>query len=424
MNEELLELMNALESGDTVGTAAVPTQGVGSQPEQELTPDIKQKVPVVNRARKQNRMTGITNFLENPEVQNALISFGQAFSNAGNYSGQPNPIDVIGDIGRQLIQGNAEQRALEAYEAGEPIAESAGRFARPELIADLQARSEERKARAARLGMDERELAQRQQEFEQQIDLQQKQLELQDFDVRNNAFLQKAKLDADVDQWNQRYEILKQEADSTQRYQNARAELAEAQTAALEEGGDTSALVDQGNRFMETLTEQQNVLQSKRSTLINDLNNLDGDIKFLGFNPETGEPGFEVNRRGFNMFVTPKEMQESVINDPNVKQAVELAKELRNTNQQLSAVESDAAFVRALQRARLGGGEAPADGGNNGEGEGNETTLEPEGTVENPVPVTSKEEALAKPPGSIVTIMGQVGRVTERGTFQLINTSE
>lgn len=265
MNEELKMLMGLMNGEIDPATALAGTTpedgipGVDDPPEIEITSEMKRNNPIVNKARNRNPISGVTDFLQNPEIQNALVAIGQSISNAGNYSGQPNPVDILGDTAREGITGQANQRALQAFEQGEDISAAAGRFADPELVANLQARRQQAE------------------QFDEEMELEGKRLGLDEEMMRRNSifkaaqFAQDKKLaTAELENMRKQTEIDQQMADARQAYWEA--------IANREQGADNENLALRTNEYLQVLNEQDQVLDDTIGNTLTALENMEVNI--------------------------------------------------------------------------------------------------------------------------------------------------
>lgn len=431
MNEELQELLRLMEQapGGVPTRGDIPTPTLSPETEQELTPELREKRVVLNRARGNGRITNATQFLANPEVQNALITFGQAFSNAGNYTGQPNPIDVIGNAGRQQLQSNANRAAFQAFEEGRPITESTNRFADPNVISSLlQMRQQEEQFGA--------QLTEEQRQFNQEIDLAGRAQDLDRDIFRNDVILRRAAQNQDAEEFNKQYEIVKREQELAEEVGQARVGLMEAQAdwfMRRESGtggaGSRESLLLRTNEFLQLLGEQEQLLTQKIDQYDSQIEDIEenleagflqttGDIFAQGFNPFTPVPegGYQAGatRRNMQAELQKENSQLKQLKD----QRAEAVEALNDTRQQQKT-------LRQVQSGRLGAGdegegttEAERRAAEEGTGE-----PQPQGSLESPVGLTDSEEASQLAPGSFFTLPslpGQVYTVNEDGTFDQV----
>lgn len=399
MDEEMKLLLDSLQ----VSPEDIPQVSIsGGQKlaEKELTDDIRRAKPVVNTARNGSRVRNATSFLSNPEVQNALISFGQAFSNAGNFTGQPNPIDVIGEAGRARIRSNADLEALRAFEEGRPIAGSTNRFANPELIAGLQARRQQGE-------LAQQELTAEQQQFRESINLQERQTKLQEDKFRVDTVLQRAAQRQDAEQFNARFELLEREQTVSEQLADAREQYWDrlGRAALLREedgGGNVQDLLLRTEKFLGLLGEQEQLQEQLLTQTDQEIDRLEEELMQRAENrPTFGQVTDEMSLFGSPLGASTIER----LTRENVQGAEELQSLQRQREDivsQINDIRNQKKLARQVQAANLGLGSAEGEGGTDatGEQQTGEQTRET-GSRENPLDVTITEMGNL-PDGSIV----------------------
>jgi len=391
MNEE--ELLALQEAALSPIAIANPQQRL-----QELTPEIASQRAVVNQARPQGRLQGVTNFLSNPEVQSALVAFGQAFTS-------PDPAATLGGFTQNLLAQRGNQAALEAAESGQPIAASAGQFADPNLVAGLQQGREQRE------------------QFNREIGLAEASQQLQRTRLENDIVFQQAQLKNDTALATARIENLKASEAVEERLSIARSNLFNAQAQALlsDNPRNNENLSLRTNEFFEILNEQQGIVQGEidlLEDLLAEAESEAGSILARGaasvassVSPVAGAQlaGREAVR---------------VSQDPTVSR---LRVELANSREQLADIAEQRALLREVQTARLtGGGGERGTGTQTAQGTGSSQQTQasqpqPQGTPEAPVQVSTAQQLDALPAGSVASFLGQVVRINEDGTKTPLN---
>ena len=103
-------LLAQVNPGATIGPVQ-PMQPMGQPVSPPLTPPAQ---PAALPNAQPNLLTEATNLLQTPAIQQALIALGQGIAGAGN------PVNVIGDAGTQMVQGQLLQNVLAEQGAGKP----------------------------------------------------------------------------------------------------------------------------------------------------------------------------------------------------------------------------------------------------------------------------------------------------------------
>ena len=390
MNQEL-KTLNKLMSptgGDQSGQIAKNTLLNPNGPKEvKITDAMKKAKPVVNKARSGNKLSGVSDFLGNPAVQMALINFGQAFANAGNYSGQDNPINQIGNAGKKFITSNANNKALKAFEQGKPIAQSAGQFADPNLVANLEQRRQQHE------------------EFKQKLDLQAQQLGLNTKQYEADAGYKFATLNLNEKQANARIEHLKNADEVAKKKNDAYIKWLEAKAKHLGEGGNSENLALRRNEYLQILDQQKAAAQQN----VNDLQNVVNKIN------ESGQGAISsIYSKAFSnaMGVSAVDIASKTghtVSLENAKYQLDQAqKELNRVNQEYDS-------VRKTQSAELGNGgdqnkntQQSASKQQSTGGQQNNGGQTSQGTKEQPIEVTSSDQLQNISPDSYVNYFGTV----------------
>lgn len=369
--------------------------------EVEVTPEMKTKFPVVNNARKKNKLSGVSDFLANPEVQNALLQFGRAFSEAGNYTGVPGVGSNLADAGENVIRGNANQKALEAFERGEDPAQAAGRFADPELVSRLQQQQSQIE------------------QFNEQIDIQQQSLGLEEKALKNNKAYQTAKLTQDAELAREQMQLQAEGQEIEKGMVEARKDLIRAQealayaranAAGRQNAPDVKQLAEATTEYLDTLQQQRLNLQDQLSST----EKIKKEITGGGWDFNTDEAWVRRQARDLGIPVTDAEGN---LDMSRVVEEIE-AYESR-LQRQINATQDQEEILRVAQSQRLGTAEENVVGEG---GEGDEG-LEPRGTRENPVTV-SMDELYTLPPESYATVFGDKYYIGQDGQPRLIEGEE
>lgn len=424
MNEELQMLMalmngegNAAQmlsrgpgDGNNQGNQVTPLDdqatlnpNFGEPQEIEITEEMKAQNPVVNKARSRNQISGVSDFLANPEVQNALLQFGRAFSEAGNMTGVPGVGAQLADAGEGVIRENANQRALEAFERGEDPAQAAGRFADPELVTRLQDRR------------------QQQEQFEQEMDLRGRELNIRETQLRNDSIFQAAQLGLDKDLAEARINNLEKQTEIDQQIADARQAWWEAQAEALGQEGQSENFALRTNEFIEVLGSQRNLLdeevQQARDLLADmDVRLSDAEIQQL----QSGElDASELDLSDADISNWPWPFPQD--SEKARAQAQSLVQQLDDALTARESLDAQMESLRNVQTARLTG-DTTAQQRQQQQEEGG--GAQPQGTPDSPVQVNSMRELETMPVGSVVNFLGTVGRLTASGNIRPINNEE
>lgn len=377
--------------------------------ERELTEEELQNNPVINNARRggQNRISGVSDFLANPEVQNALINFGQAFANQGNFTGQDNPINQIGEAGRGVIQRNANQRAMEAFERGQDPAQAAGQFADPELVTQLQQQQ------------------QQQEQFNREMEAQERSLDIKETQLKQDWALNAAKLIGNQEIAQQELQLKKQENEINESLQEQREKLLEAQTKLMEaragaEGQqDIEDLAQVTSEYLDLLDQQQENLRARLENVeaideeMNDLLTGGGALRStFGVNLNTNEAA--VKRQARELGIPVKTDDQGNLDMQAIQEQVDNQKD--QIQQQINQAETQKQTLRVAQSQRLSGGGVPTGGG------GGDTSAVGS-SKENPAyDGPSADEALNRAsPGDIVKVMGTWQKVTADGRLDALS---
>lgn len=372
-----LELLNQELSRTDAPVARATT-------EQELTPEIRQASPVVNTARPQNRMSGVTNFLANPEVQNALLQFGRAFSRD-----QPGEAGtILANAGEQVIGSNADQAALRAFESGGDIAAAAGRFANPDLVTQLQDRR------------------QQQEQFEERLTLESRGLDLQETSIENDSIINTARLTLDEGLATARIQNMESQSRVAEQTADARQTWWEAQADALGQGGRTESLALRRNEFLGLLDEQQSLIDDEVDQIVHALEDIDisltdtelrqlrsGDVSIDDLDLSSADIS------GIPFYRNAEEAE---------AQAGALTRELKDTLRRQRSIQLEKDNIINVQSRALSGLEAPQAEGD--EGSDLPEEAQPQGTPESPVIVNSTTRLENLPVGSYVNFLGTQGR--------------
>lgn len=386
MNEEELRLLEQSVEGENFGT-----QETNPQRLQELTPEIQNQNAVVNRARPQNRMTGVSNFLANPEVQNALLQFGRAFTgNDPNAAGT-----ILADAGEANLQSRGNQRALEAFESGEDIATAAGRFADPDTVAGLQARR------------------QQENQFDEQMSLEAESLGLQREELESNVTYRTAKLALDEELAEATIANNAAMRENEEKLNDGRIAFWEAQAAALgqkgEGAGENFALRTQ--EFLATLEEQEQLIANEITNIADAFRDIDVDISQSQLRQlQSGDISVaDIDFSDADLSYIPG-LAESPWT-PRLEDVVgPLQKELRRNVSRAQAVRGEKMTLLNIQARRLGGqGRITEDGSGSPEGGGEGGADAPGSSAENPIQINTVQGLEDVPIGTHVNYLGTQG---------------
>ena len=233
-NEQTNLLFQALED-DPAGVSNPAEKVQGRM--QELTPQLREELPVINRAReKRGKLQGVADYFSNEKVQMALLSFARAFD-----SREGSAASVLADAGESMIRGSADQRALAAAESGEAISEAGGTFADPDLVAGLQGDRE-------RSRLAEEDLSLRREEFKQGIT-----------EFEEKLKLETAKLSQQAGQFDQELEIKTAQLTGDLAFASARTAEIETRTGLLEQQAEATANLQEAQAgYYQALAAGQN----------------------------------------------------------------------------------------------------------------------------------------------------------------------
>lgn len=346
MDEEmLLSLTEAIVEPETLTN---PEQRL-----QELTPEIAASAPVVNSARPQGRMQGVTNFLANPEVQMAMAAFAKAFTkNDPNAAGT-----ILANAAEGTVRERSNQRALEAAEGGQKIAEVAGRFASPELVAQLQQNRELVQLQQQRNNLSEQELQQQAEQFEVQTGFEERLTRLREIGQAQDFGLSVAAAQFDIASFNRRADLLEREANINERVAEKNMEYTDFLMGQGAQNNENFAL--RTNEYLEVLGEQEAILKED----LNQINDMIEDLDALWINRD--DVGFF---RSDAVSSGIREVEASGLPTPdprtrnNTRDALQQL--YRRKQEKLASHKAMIESLQAAQTARLGG--TPVSGSEGG----------------------------------------------------------
>lgn len=404
-----------------MGNTPEVTPELNRSPEQlqELNDEIANTAPVVNRARSQGRFQGITNFLENPQVQEALLTFGRAFG--GPRSETANTI-AEGFMAMQQRTGN--QAALEAAESGDPIAEAAGRFADAGLVAGLQESRQVAEQTAARLGLDERQFDESIRQFDESLNVEQQMMELRELGADRDYGLALARLELDEESFNARVEQVKED-------QRIREELNQGQIAywealaAREQGtGGRENYALRTAEFLETLQEQEQNISQQINTLQDIAAKASPSPSFI----ESQLP-YSARVQQFARNFPERQgraIEEAVAADRRVSlqpgegdPTQRLQRQIEDLENRLSNIRQMQSGLMATQASRLGAGTIT-----NEEGQEVPAETQPGTSQDNPIVARNLQDVANVPEGSFVIFQGRLLRVDGPDSFTEIEQTE
>jgi len=394
MNQEL-KTLNKLMSptgGDQSGQIAKNTLLNPNGPKEvKITDAMKKAKPVVNKARSGNKLSGVSDFLGNPAVQMALINFGQAFANAGNYSGQDNPINQIGNAGKQFIISNANNKALKAFEQGKPIAQAAGQFADPNLVANLEQRRQQHE------------------QFNKEYKLEIKKFGLQEDKVKNDATYQTAVLANDKKLASAKIHDMKFMEDANKDLTKARAEYLRAQANKLNNVGSQNTYdAKYRNDYLTALDTQDRTIQDSIDTVVSGLeNNLDVTISDKQL--QQLENGV-ITTADIDLSSADASSLPFYSGDNPQKQAQKMLGSLQSLVRQKQENRAQANLIQEAQTQALSGA---SKSDVNKERQSNLY-----GGQDNPIPVTGQDEIRQQPAGTYVDYYGTTYKVLGDGKIQ------
>jgi len=364
---------------------AAGQQSITRGPEQELNDNIKENAVVVNKARNQNKMTGMAQLLQQPAIQNALLEMGKAF--VGGKEGTA--ATSLAQGGQALIRQTANQRAQKAFEEGEDIAQAAGQFADPKLVSRLQQQQQQKE------------------QFDQRMEIKEQGLDIERTRLLNDSVYRFAKQQMDGDMAEARIQNMEKQAKIDQQVADARQAYWE--SIANQEEGNAKNLALRTNKFIEVLDKRKSTYDQEVRDIKNMLSDLDVDLDRSTIQSlKSGD-------------ITVDQVDISSADDSNLplysgqgqQKAQALVGQLDTVLRQKSRTESTLNNLESVQSARLGAGSGQPSPDTGGGGD-NDQQNTPVGTQDAPVKL-SYDAAVTKPQGSWVNIAGTTYRIAPDG---------